>query len=190
MKKQWNDQTAIDDIRAGKQEGATYLFKQYGGKLLGFFQKSFRLSKADAEEVLQNTFIRFINQVCKKTPENVSAYLFTIGRNECLRFLKKNYPDEKDNENDDNIDNIPSDVDLEREFSLQDCIAKALKRFEKGVKNADKCLQILTLKAENGSIKEIANKIGRTNGATREFLSQCRKKIKPYLQPCRDDGKK
>jgi DNA-directed RNA polymerase specialized sigma24 family protein len=98
---------------------------------------------------LQNTFILFINQVRKKTPENVSAYLFTIGRNECLRFLKKKYTDEKNNENDNNIDNIPSDIDLEREFSLQDCIAKALKRFEKEVKNAAKCLQILTLKAES-----------------------------------------
>jgi len=190
MKKQWDDQSAINDIRAGKQEGATYLFNKYGGRLLGFFQKSFSgLSNEDAEDILQNTFIRFINQVRKESPQNVSAYLFTIGKNECYRFfLKKFPPDTSPGENDEN--NIPSNVDIEREISFLDCLAKALKKFEKTEKNADKCLEILTLMVEGWSIKEIANKIGRAYGATREFLSQCRKKLKPYVQPCRDDTNK
>jgi len=180
MKKPWDDQSAVNDIRADKQEGATYLYNKYGGQLLGFFKKFGELSDQDAEDILQETLIRFINHIRKELPrENVKAYLFTIGRNECYRF----FTEKKIHDNND--DNIPS-VNLEKEISFLDCLSKALKIFEKAEKNANKCLEILTLMAEGWSLKEIAKKIGRTHGATREFFSQCRKKLKPYVQPCRD----
>ena len=36
------------------------------------------------------------------------------------------------------------------------------------------------------SIEEIGLQIGRTVAATKEFLSQCRKKLKPYVAHCQD----
>ncbi len=197
MKKQWDDHSAVIDIRAGKQDGATYLYNQYEGRLRGVFKKWFRgLSDEDAEDILQNTFIRFIKQVRKASPENISAYLFTIGKHECCRFIQNRSPSSQEitpsnQNNDDNRwgdldeqNNLPSDVDLEREVAFLDCFAKALKKFEKKENNADKCLSILTLLFEGWSLKEIADKIDRTHGATREFFSQCRKKLKPYVEDC------
>jgi len=185
-KKQWDDQSAVNDIRANKSEGATYLYNKYGGQLLGFLKKFDELSDQDAEDILQETLIRFINHIRKELPqENVKAYLFKIGKNECYRFFtdKKIHEDTSSDNNDDNI----SSVDIEKEISFLDCLSKALKSFEKAEKNANKCLEILTLMAEGWSLKEIAKKIGRTHGATREFFSQCRKKLKPYVQPCRNE---
>jgi len=197
MKKQWDDHSAVNDIRAGKQEGATYLYNQYEGRLRGFFKNRFRgLSDEDAKDILQETFIRFIKQVRKASPENISAYLFTIGKNECCRFIQNRQPlsqettlSNQNNDDDmcddvDELNNLPSDVDLEREVAFLDCFAKALEQFEKNENNADQCLSILTLLFEGWSLKEIADKIDRTHGATREFFSQCRKKLKPYVEDC------
>jgi hypothetical protein len=36
------------------------------------------------------------------------------------------------------------------------------------------------------SIREIAGILERSEGATREYLSQCRKKLEPFLQVCRE----
>ncbi len=198
MKKQWDDHSAVNDIRAGKQEGATYLYNQYEGRLRGVFKKWFRgLSDDDAEDILQETFIRFINHVRKASPENISAYLFTIGKHECCRFIEKKQllssqettPFKQNNDDEmcddvDDLNNVPSDIDIEREVAFLDCFAKALKKFEKKENNADQCFSILTLMFEGWSLKEIADKIDRTYGATREFFSQCRKKLKPYVEDC------
>jgi RNA polymerase sigma factor (sigma-70 family) len=199
MKKQWDDQSAVNNIRAGKQEGATYLYNEYGGRLRGFFKKWVNgLSDEDAEDILQNTFIRFINHVQKELPENMRVYLFTIGKNECYRFLDKNQtlsiqkstPSKRNNDDDDMDDNsgegteLASGVDLEKEIAFQECFAKGLKTFEKHEKNAQACLSILTLVFKGWSLKDIADKKGKTHGAIREFFSQCRKKLKHYVEDC------
>jgi len=193
-KKPWDDQTAIDDICHGTQDGATYLFNKYGGRLLNFFEKQFeQLSHEDAKDILQNTFIRFINSVRDdkyQQKASVYTYLSKIGIHECLRFLEKMSPQTvsiNDNDDDEYFEQILSPVNLERELCYRLCVAKALKNFENEVKNASDCLQVLTLKGEGWSIEETAKKIGRKPGATREFLSQCRKKLEPYMQPCLDD---
>ena len=60
MKKQWDNQEIIDNIRAGKQAAATFVFKKCSGRLLQFFKWKFKLSHEDAEDALQNSLIRFI----------------------------------------------------------------------------------------------------------------------------------
>ena len=67
------------------------------------------------------------------------------------------------------------------------CLAKALDKLEKTRHKKDDCLTALTLKGEGWLIEEIAQKIGRTVKATRQFLYECRKKLKPYMQPCLED---
>jgi RNA polymerase sigma-70 factor (ECF subfamily) len=42
----------------------------------------------------------------------------------------------------------------------------------------------LNLYLEGTSMDEIAMQIGRSAAATKEYLSQCRKKIKPYIAHC------
>ena len=185
-KKQWDDQSAVEDIRAGKQEGTTYLYNKYERLLRSFCKNKCGVSNEQAEEVVQETFIRFIKHIRKnKPPENVRGFLFIIGRNECYRLCSKKL-DNPSQPSGEGLNNIPSDINIEEQILLLDCLSKALKEFEKQEKNAKKCLKILTLVAEGWSLGEIAEKINKTYGATRESLSQCRKKLRPYLQPCRD----
>jgi DNA-directed RNA polymerase specialized sigma24 family protein len=41
------------------------------------------------------------------------------------------------------------------------------------------------LQVQQHSIEEISQRIGRTVGATKVYLFQCREKLRPYLLPCR-----
>jgi len=190
LKKQWDEQAILDNIRAGKQSGATYVFNQYGGKLLQFFKWKFKLSHEDAEEALQETFIRFIKSVCQKKfhgNASIYTYLSKIGVNECLRIIQKNtaYRDILiDGMKIEEI--IDHSKDLEKELHYRLCVAKALEAFEK--QNANECLTILTLQFEGWSIRKVADKIGRNEGATKTFLSECRKKLRLYLLKCRDES--
>lgn len=191
LKEKWDDKVILDKIRAGKQSGLTEFFAECGGRLVKFFKWKFKLSHEDAEEALQETLIRFIQSVCHDKfhgDASIYTYLSKIGVNECLRVLQKNiaYTDIL-------IDGmaieevIDHSKDLEKELHYRLCVAKALDEFEKAEQNANERLTALTLQYKGGSIKEIAEEIGRNEGATKTFLSECRKKLRVYLLKCRDE---
>jgi DNA-directed RNA polymerase specialized sigma24 family protein len=43
---------------------------------------------------------------------------------------------------------------------------------------------VLTLQMEGLSVADIGERIGRTVAATKEYLSQCKKKIQPFIAHC------
>jgi RNA polymerase sigma factor (sigma-70 family) len=77
-------------------------------------------------------------------------------------------------------DDPPTDIDREK---MKDCMIRALRKFQQ--EYPDHAKAILTCTYAELSNSEMANYLGRSLGATREYLSQCRKKLKPYLKPCR-----
>ena len=91
LKEKWDDKVILDKIRAGKQSGLTEFFAECGGRLVKFFKWKFKLSHEDAEEILQETFIRFVNCVRDnkfRGDASICTFLAKIGVNECLRVLK------------------------------------------------------------------------------------------------------
>jgi DNA-directed RNA polymerase specialized sigma24 family protein len=42
----------------------------------------------------------------------------------------------------------------------------------------------LTLQMEGASIAEISERLGRSLAAAKEYLSQCRKKVQPFVAHC------
>jgi RNA polymerase sigma-70 factor (ECF subfamily) len=67
---------------------------------------------------------------------------------------------------------------------LEDCVRRAYTRFAEAY--ADRA-EILSRVAFDGwDIDDVAVALRRTNGATREYLSQCRKKLKIFLEPCKE----
>ena len=68
--------------------------------------------------------------------------------------------------------------------SAEDCVQQALSLFAK--EHSDRA-RVLSLAAIEGwDTKEVAAFIGRTLGATREYISQCRKYFSKYLEPCQE----
>ena len=182
-----NNDAAIEDLRNGGQAGLTFIFNQYGKKLIHFFQRRFKLSHQDAEDVLQNTLFNLVRSIHSydKQKSCLYTYLSKIGVNECIDLLNQQKHTPTGSSTD--LEMIHSQQNLERELCYQLCIEKMVAQFEQHVEKAKDCLHILTFKGEGGYIREIAKDIGRTDRATTEFLSQCRKKLKPYMQRCLDD---
>ena len=67
--------------------------------------------------------------------------------------------------------------------TLEDCVEGGVLAFAEEYPDRQ---HALLLHIQGASIEEISAKIGRTPGATREFLSQCRKKLEPFLRCCRE----
>jgi RNA polymerase sigma-70 factor (ECF subfamily) len=67
------------------------------------------------------------------------------------------------------------------ERSAEECVSMGLEEFsEKEPERA----HVLLLQMDGSSIEEIGRQIGRTVAATKEYLSQCKKKIQPYIAHC------
>ena len=67
--------------------------------------------------------------------------------------------------------------------SIQDCVRRGLAEF---AKQAPERAYVLILITEGEDTAAIAAFLNRTLGATREYISQCRKKVKEFLGPCHD----
>lgn len=65
---------------------------------------------------------------------------------------------------------------------LQRCVVEGIQRFAR--EHPERADAVRLLHLEGWSVAQLAPYLGRTAGATREFLSQCRRVLKPYLQPC------
>jgi DNA-directed RNA polymerase specialized sigma24 family protein len=64
---------------------------------------------------------------------------------------------------------------------VDECVTAGLDVF--GKREPERAL-VLLLQMDGHSIEEIGLRIGRTIAATKEYLSQCKKKIQPYIAHC------
>lgn len=69
------------------------------------------------------------------------------------------------------------------ERSAEQCVSEGLDAFSKQEPERS---YVLMMQMEGSSIEEIGQLIGRTVAATKEYLSQCKKKIQPYIAHCNE----
>lgn len=184
-----NDKEALENLRQGlkgRGDGLTYLHAKYNNQITGFLRRRCSLSPEELEDVLQDSWFKFARSVQKgqyREEASVYTYLAKIAIRECLRTVGKRSPMPEI----DDPDSLPDTTYLERQLCYQLCMAKALDQFIQDHPQSN-CLDALTLQVNGRSILEITEKMGKPSpAATREFLSQCRKKLKSYLEPCDKD---
>lgn len=79
----------IQTLRAGDVKAFSELFDRYG-KRLYFFAKGYLKSEEDAEEIVQEVFMKIWNNREELTAErSFEAYLFTIAKNGILNTIRK-----------------------------------------------------------------------------------------------------
>lgn len=66
--------------------------------------------------------------------------------------------------------------------SAEECVARGIEVF--AAEQPDRA-RALEMQMDGQDINSIASHIGRTLAATKEYLSQCKKKLAPYIQHCR-----
>ncbi len=70
----------------------------------------------------------------------------------------------------------------EAQEALQQCYDRAYAGFAQSFPAAAQALDRVV--QDRWSVRDLAALLQRTEGATREYLSQCRKKLKRFLEPC------
>jgi len=181
-----NDNACLNLIQMGgvhSERGIAALFGRYSLPFKRYFIKH-GLSFADAEDLVQESFVSIVRH-CKKFRNecDIKLWLWKIARNTMLsQFRKKKHHYE---DIDEMVDCLPAkEIPECASLSLDECVKNALMHF--GKEQAEKA-ETLTLAAVQGwSMQELAEFLGRTLGATREYVSQCRKHFKPYLESCRE----
>lgn len=152
------------------------------------------------EDVLQDAIVKIFKNAASYHGQggfgdsSASAWMHTIAFS-CMQdhFKKANPIQQNENSYDDQPDPTKLETDsLQRNRALDDaqsadtqataeCVAAGLEDF--AAEYHDR-YTVLMAQMDGERIESIANRIGRTTAATKEYLSQCRKKVTSFIAHC------
>lgn len=145
-----------------------------------------------ARDLVQETFIKVWRRCASfRGQSELLPWIRSILRHGILDRLRSAHPevplDAVDGVNEEaeqriaelSLQRVPTPDDEARRRQLAECFARCWRRFESV---APEHAAVMTWIVEDGlSNEEIAELLGRTPGATREFISQCRKRARLHF---------
>lgn len=157
-----------------------YLMERYEKKLLRYVMRISSLQKEDAEDVLQETFIKTYKNINDfDVSLKFSSWIYRIAHNETINFLRKtkvlrNAINNVFNEEE--MENLVSEVSQEEDFQKKD-----LKKNIQEILNLmeDKYKTVLVLKfIEEKSYKEISDILQKPMGTIATLINRAKKQFK------------
>jgi len=187
------DQQSINLIRQGgkmRDAGIAKLFRKYAAHFRKFFLYQ-GINESDANDVVQETFVKIIRHSDTYNGDStLEAWLWRVARNCLTDHFRRQKIRPTANLDDDGWEILENSAEALITFdpppgseTLEDCVARGFSAF---AKNFSERAHVLSLVMEGFDTAHIATTIQRTPGATREFISQSRKRIEAFLLPCRD----
>ncbi len=184
------DRTHLSEIASGgraRERGVTALYQTYRRPLLAFFVRN-GTSAEQGEDLHQEVFIRVVRSAGTFRGEAlVSTWVWSIARNCLLDHLRRARPEQQlDDEGWGALADTSAGAAASTpgEDSVEDCVQRGFSAFAREFPERAEALRRVAL--DGWSITEAASFLDRTNAATRQYLSQCRKKLKAFLDPCRE----
>jgi RNA polymerase sigma factor (sigma-70 family) len=160
----------------------------YSRKMLSFFMRQ-RMSREDAEDLVQNVWVRVVGHAAEFDPAHKpSTWIWAIARHLLIDEVRRPFRHREHAHGDDleqtlianHVGEAPNCA-LPGE-SVDDCVHRGLRSYARTDKEGAWAVQVRDL--EDWDIADLAHFLERTEGATRTFLSQVRKKLAPFLKPC------
>ena len=155
------------------------------------FLKLNKLNEEDADDVIQETFIKVFEKIdTLREDSKFESWLWQILRNNMNEFYRKT-----NRKNDvmfsiesEHLENLTGDEDVkvshgQKYDDQQSCIEEKFKLFKQEMPDRH---YVINLQKDGVSIEDISIRIGRSYAATKEFLSQSKKKLIPYFEECKD----
>ena len=169
------------------QVAVRHLYDAVGQHMLRFFVYN-GMSGAESEDILQETFIKVVRNASSYRGDGAArAWIWQVARN-CLADHQRaagrrseSVADVDDEQWESIIESTAAPPDCPPGETADECVSKGLEAFAAQMPER---AYALTLQMDGCSIQEIAERVGRTVGATKEYLSQCKKKIQPFLAHC------
>lgn len=181
---------AISLIRAGGKPldaGVKALYDNLAQPMLRFFVYR-GLSGDDAKDVLQEVIVSIVRGAAGYSGAgSATAWVWQIARNSLTSYLRKrsgrqDHEVTVDEEAWDRVETTtPAPQPLAPGTSVDECVSGGLAKFSDLMPER---AHVLMWQMEGVSIAEIGERIGRSTGAAKEYLSQCRKKIQPFIAHC------
>jgi RNA polymerase sigma-70 factor (ECF subfamily) len=154
------------------------------------------LSLEASEDLVQETIVKIFKAAKQYSggagfsDSSANAWLWAIARNALLDVQRKHKPHMVSVDEDDEED--ASQIALQAELAqsnphgkmqetAQDCVMRGLDTF--AAEHPDRA-RALEMQMDGEDVASIARRIGRTVAAAKEYLSQCKKKLAPYVEPC------
>jgi len=160
-----------------KEEAFRALYARHKARIYGYCRKI--VGTAAADDMLQETFLRFLTSAHRDKPMNhVLGYLMTIARNLCLNY-KENH--ERQNVHIEDVNEIPMPTSVESmhtSHDLKKAIDSALDLLQ------DEYREAVWLQIYSGmSYQEIAETTGNPVSTVRNRIVRAKTKLRGLLAP-------
>jgi RNA polymerase sigma factor (sigma-70 family) len=169
------------NVRQGAIKG---LYDKYGHQFKQFFRRH-RLSLETAEDLLQDTFVRIVHGLESYRSEGTfEGWIWAIARNTLMSHLRERKTEVSlDAMETHEVDELLTESQPSGSNpAAADCVKRSFGRY---MKAQPECADALVRVVVDGwGYAELAQFRHSTYGATREYLSQCRKRLMEFVQPC------
>ena len=176
----------IQLFREGRSDEALELFEKYKlrKEFIGFVMKM-GINYEDASDMVQKFTIDklYMQSNSIKNIEFARTWMYSVLTNmvnDQGRILKKNREVPLDEERD---QSQSPKIMNEKSQTRSGCIQEQLVKFREA---EPKRAEVIEFILKGFSTEEIRLILGRSYGATREFMSQCRKKFRPFIEICNE----
>lgn len=168
----------------GRTDAVSRLFRRYAPDFRRYFRRH-GLGDAEADDLVQDTFVKIV-RACDTYQSDgpLEAWLWAIARNGLMSHFRGAKPTVA-------LDALaPGGADAllaavgrrGGDPALVDCVRRAFGEFARHYHEGAEALMRVVL--DGWEYDELAVFLARTPGATREFISQCRKRLREHLEPC------
>jgi RNA polymerase sigma-70 factor (ECF subfamily) len=185
------DQAFLEALRgdaAGRRRAIERLYAAFAGRLRRYYLRR-RATPAQAEDWTQETFVRVLRSAAEFRGEGgqFAAWLWTIARNVARDAVRHSSSQPMADVDELEGDDVPVQEGADpltrvEEESVADCVRRGFREFARTHPERAECLSWLA--TDRMDIAGVAAVLGRTVAATREYLSQCRKKLRPFIEHC------
>jgi RNA polymerase sigma factor (sigma-70 family) len=165
------------------------LYDLFGQSMLRFFVHQ-GASADESQDILQDTLIKVYKSAGQYAGQGTAkAWIWQVARNTLQDAFRKSQRIRADEisvkpEQWGHFEETVAAPVCGSPQSVDQCVADGLEQF--AMEMPDRAVA-LNLYLEGASMEDISVQIGRSVSATKEYLSQCRKKIKPYIAHCTEN---
>jgi RNA polymerase sigma factor (sigma-70 family) len=171
-----------------RRKAVEQLYDQKAARLFGFLARG--TSQSEVEDLAHEVMIRIIQSgpAFKGGPRQFMGWFWTVARNVRTDFFRKTGRREFVEIDDDvalppsNRHDAKNPEQVVRENLFRQCVEQAYEIFGKTF--PDRAQALSWLVSDQLDIGEIAQILGRSKGATSQYLYQCRQKLSPFLDRC------
>lgn len=186
VKQQFEFARAIRIIRKGgprAEEAFSMIFRQYANSLRVHVYKRMGDS-TEADDIVQDSFIKLLSAIRQGRSVRHASYLWSIADGLIIdrhRSQTAAVRNQQRNTGYDDESMLESSLHSESPsgFELMECIQGSLEKFSTLYPEHVRVIELAVV--EEWSIPELASYLDRTRSATRQYLYECRKKLRSIV---------